>query len=67
MSTQLSEKHPWIKERIVQEEDTKEDKDQSEVVQNRITQWAKEIQSVSEVGQHAYLYYQVSYSLSQTH
>lgn len=56
---QLSKNHSWIKERIDQEEeeDTKQDKDQSEVVQKRITEWAREIQSVSEVGQQKYLYY----------
>lgn len=45
----LSKKNPWMKERIVEEEeeDTKEDKDQSEGVQ-KITNWAKEIKSVSE-------------------
>lgn len=56
---QLSKKHSWLKERIDQEEEdnTKQDKDQHEVVQKRITEWAKEIQSVSEVGQQKYLYY----------
>lgn len=56
---QLSKKHSWMKERIDQEEedDAKQDKDQSEVVQKRITEWAKEIQSVSEVGQQKYLCY----------
>lgn len=55
---QLSKNHSWIKERIDQEEEenTKQDKDQSEVVQKRITEWAKEIQSVSEVGQQKYRY-----------
>ncbi|XP_073684764.1 uncharacterized protein [Garra rufa] len=42
----LSEKHPWIKERINQDEE--EDKDQSDVLQKRIMSWAKEIQTVSE-------------------
>jgi len=46
-----------MKERIDEgeEEDTKKDKDQSEVVQKKITKWAKEIQSVSEVSKHIYI------------
>jgi len=54
---QLSKNHSWIKERIDQqeEEDTKQDKDHSEVVQKRVTEWAKEIQSVSEVTTKYYL------------
>ncbi len=54
---QLSKKHPWMKERIdeEEEEDTKKDNDQSEVVQKKITKWAKEIQSVSEVSKHIYI------------
>lgn len=58
-----------MKERIdeEEEEDTKKDKDQSEVVQKKITKWAKEIQSVSEVGQQAYLYYLERRSLMRCH
>lgn len=57
-----------MKERIVEEEeeDTKEDKDQSEGVQ-KITNWAKEIKSVSEVGQQVYLYYLERRSLMRGH
>lgn len=57
-----------MKERIVEEEeeDTKEDKDQSEGVQ-KITNWAKEIKSVSEVGQQVYLYYLERRSLMRCH
>ncbi|XP_056324834.1 nuclear factor 7, ovary [Danio aesculapii] len=47
----LSKKHAWLKERIdLEEEDdkTKQDKSEGDAVQERITEWAKEIQSVSE-------------------
>ncbi|XP_051968010.1 E3 ubiquitin-protein ligase TRIM39-like [Xyrauchen texanus] len=45
----LSKDHPWMKKRLDQEkEDTKQDKDQNEVVEKRIMEWAKELQSVSE-------------------
>lgn len=49
---QLSQDHPWMKERFDQEEkeDTKQDDDPNEVVEKRIMEWAKELHSVSEVG-----------------
>ncbi|TRY99376.1 hypothetical protein DNTS_014906, partial [Danionella cerebrum] len=46
----LSEKHPWMKERIdpVEEDVTKLEQDEGEIVEKRIMDWAKEIQCVSE-------------------
>lgn len=48
---QLSKDHLWMKERFDQEEkeDTKLDVDPHEAVDKRIMEWAKELQSVSEV------------------
>ncbi|XP_065098437.1 uncharacterized protein [Paramisgurnus dabryanus] len=45
----LSKKHPWMKERFDEEhEDTKQNVDHNELVDKRIMEWAKELQSVSE-------------------
>lgn len=51
---QVSKESPWLQERFKCSEDEKQKKNEEEhgeVVQQRVMEWAKELQSVSEVSE----------------